>query len=434
MKLKNDSLDALLLKDETYQVILEKMMAKNETWSAMNKAPVIKNLSLQWIKENQAVFLKKIKNALVDPDFEFSTMKKINLMTQEKSREIFISNYADRILMMALQNILATELNKYFPTHLYSFRKGLGPKQAAFDLSNYIKGASLKTGSLYFIGRDVSSYGDSINHKIMDETIDSFPTLKNSHLLKSLIKKSYRCEYFENDSPKIAMCLMKGIPSGAPLVPVLENIYLKRLDEELGNIKNAFYARYGDDFILLTDDEKTAKSAKVMIDEIVASLQLTMSEKKAKNYLMGTGKTCEGFVKRKYFEWIGITFSLDGTYSFKPKHRAQYKKKIRTEIGNFTFHLGNAGLTKDQFIDCVNVGFNELTSLRQTPEVQKLIVLRTNIPNTKTLDKQNREFLVRCISKTLKVSKREAWKIFRKINLHSLEYQRRKLKCNKKIA
>ncbi len=174
-----------------------------------------------------------------------------------------------------------------------------------------------------------------------------------------------------------------------------------------------------------------AKSVITKINQIMAKLKLTISQKKIKNYVLGSARQFTNFQNKEYFEWIGITFYQNGKYSFKPKHKKEYKKKFRQETGNFTHHLSKSGLEAKQIMECLKLGFNEINDLKKIPDVQKLIVLRTHIQNTKNLDKDCREFLVRTMCKTLKITKREAWRLFRSMKLNSLEYQRRKLKCNK---
>jgi retron-type reverse transcriptase len=428
-------LDRALVNKTVFTDILELLMLKHASVKGgLRKSPVIKDLSLEWISDNKGVFLNAIKNSIVKDDFEFSLMKRIDLNTNGKMREIYITNYADRILLMAIQNLISVELKDFHSPHLFSFRKGYGPKKAASILSKFLKAqCEKKIGAkeLFFIGRDVSSYGDSIDHGVMDEILDTIPELSTSTLILPLLKKSYRTEFYSGNDKEVASCLRAGIPSGSPVVPLLENIYLRELDKELGDVADSFYARYGDDFIFLTSNEVVARDAIEKTNQIITKLKLTISQKKIKNYVLGGTKNYQDFQKKDFFEWIGITFYQDGMYSFRPKHKREYKEKFRKETGNFTHHLSKSGLDAKQIAECLNLGFNEINDLKKIPDVQKLIVLRTHIQNTKNLDKDSREFLIRTMCKTLKITKREAWKLFRSMKLHSLEYQRRKLKCNK---
>ena len=109
-------------------------------------------------------------------------------------------------------------------------------------------------------------------------------------------------------------------------MPLLENIYLRELDKELGSVEGAFYARYGDDFIFLTSNEVVARNAIEKINQVISKLKLTISQKKIKNYVLGATKEYRDFQKKDFFEWIGITFYQSGMYSFRPKHKKEFKK------------------------------------------------------------------------------------------------------------
>jgi hypothetical protein len=100
-------------------------------------------------------------------------------------------------------------------------------------------------------------------------------------------------------------------------------------------------------------------------------------------------------------------------------------------MGNFCYYLSQSSLNDGQKNDCLNLGLNELASVGHFSPIQKMIVQRTNIDNTKKLDEKSRKQLVLLLCKNLKIRKKEAWKIVKKMKLHSLEYQRRKMKCNR---
>ncbi len=158
-------LDRALVKKSTYEDILEQLILKHSSVKGgLKKSPVIKELSLEWILEHRDLFLNAIKNSIIIDDFEFSLMKRIELNTNGKIREIYITNYADRILLMAIQNLISWELRDFHSPNLFSFRKGYGPKKASLMLSKFLKG--LKDKEIFFVGRDVSSYGDSIDHRV----------------------------------------------------------------------------------------------------------------------------------------------------------------------------------------------------------------------------------------------------------------------------
>ncbi len=425
-------LDSRLMANDAFDEAIKKLVDKQrDLKDGLYRSPVVRDLNLNWILQNRHELTVKIQKCILSEDFEFSLLKKIKLQTNEKIREIFISNYADRILLMTLQNIVSETTEKSHCEHLFSFRKGHGPASAAKKLSYFLKSQDSKKGPMYFLGRDITSYGDHIVHEKMDAILDETVELNENPLILKLLKKSYRVEYFNENEKDIRASLIKGIPSGSPIVPILENLYLRELDKKLMSLNNSFYARYGDDFIFLSPSKEMVRQAEAIIETTMNHLGLSISEKKRKNIVLGIKRDEERFKSKDFFEWIGMTFYQNGTFSFKPKHQKQFKQKTREEIGNFTFYLSRSGMTTNEIRQCLAQANNDLTNISHSPEVQKIIVLRTHIPNTKKLDRASRDFLLRSLCKALKITKKEAWKIIRQIKLNSLEYQRRKLKCNR---
>ena len=430
MKKFTHPLEKKLLDARNFEKSLKRINEKKtQGKNAKDRGPVIKNLSLSWINENKPSLLKTIIQSIQKDNFDYSLLKLIKLQTNEKVRDIYLSNYADRMILMSLQDIIAEAIDDFHHANLFSFRKKMGPKVAAQRLSAFLK-SKAESENIFFLGRDVTSYGDSIDHQVMDKVIDDVPQLEGAQLVKTLLKKSYRCEFYLGDNPECSARMIRGIPSGSPVVPLLENLYLASLDKKLSSLPNSFYARYGDDFIFLTTDEKTALVAMELINKEITHLRVSISERKIKNYVLGNKINNKAFKQVKYFEWIGITFYQNGQYSFRPKHKKQYQQRLRTEAGNTIYHISKSALSREQAVECINIGFQYFNNLSELPEVQKMIVLRTHIQNTKNLDKASREFLVRTIAKNFKIRKKEAWKLFRKMKLHSLEYHRRRLKCN----
>lgn len=119
----------------------------------------------------------------------------------------------------------------------------------------------------YVMGRDIKGYYDSIQFDIITGIIKTY--VKNPVLL-TLVRKAlpqtetrggFFYDYFE-----------KGIPMGSPLSPLLGAIALIPLDKALSQVKGAFYARYRDDWVVLTKS-KTALRKVVKITHCYVSIK-----------------------------------------------------------------------------------------------------------------------------------------------------------------
>jgi hypothetical protein len=72
----------------------------------------------------------------------------------------------------------------------------------------------------------------------------------------------------------------KGIPKGSPLSPLLGAIALIPLDKAIGRIKDVFYARYMDDWVVLTKSKTALRKVIKITHEIINTLNLQLHSSK----------------------------------------------------------------------------------------------------------------------------------------------------------
>lgn len=78
------------------------------------------------------------------------------------------------------------------------------------------------------------------------------------------------------DGTKICS-LTKGIPQGSAVSPMLANLYLDELDEELLS-RGVKLIRYADDFVILSKTQEKAASSAALTEAVLKKMELALDE------------------------------------------------------------------------------------------------------------------------------------------------------------
>ena len=209
-----------------------------------------------------------------------------------------------------------------------------------------------------------------------------------------------------------------GIPTGSPLTPFFENVYLMSLDQWFESIcaEKHFYARYGDDFVFASLDQNWIDEASLKSDSILLELGLTVAEHK-KLTLKYTDKI-------QSVSWLGSSFKKNGLVASRHKHSDQVYSNFKKYFSNLFQRLA-----KDQMLSdikpIIQTALDQYFSHRDNPALGKILSHHNDPITTKMLDKNTKFLIVHWTAKYFKVGKRPAWQFLRTLNIPSLNYQRR---------
>lgn len=133
---------------------------------------------------------------------------------------------------------------------------------------------------IYCLQCDISKYFDSIDHKILLSIIKrKIADSKTLRLIEEIINSGHSKKVFEN----LFDFRVKGIPIGNLTSQLFANIYLNELDQFVKHrLREKFYIRYMDDFLILSYDKKKLRQIKEEIRKFLREkLKLELHPKKA---------------------------------------------------------------------------------------------------------------------------------------------------------
>ncbi len=200
-----------------------------------------------------------------------------------KQRPLGVPCIKDRVVQMAAVLVLEPIFEADLPEEQYGYRRG----RSAHDAIRAIHGW-LNRGHREVVDCDLSGYFDSIPHH---ELMQSVARRISDGAMLALIKSWLQMAVVEDNGrggqhrTTVAKDSGKGTPQGAPISPLLSNLYMRRFVmgwKQLG-WERKLQARvvvYADDFVILC--RQRADEARKRMQAIMTVLKLTVNEQKTR--------------------------------------------------------------------------------------------------------------------------------------------------------
>jgi RNA-directed DNA polymerase len=269
-----------------------------------------------------------------------------------KLRRLGIPTVRDRVVQAALKQVLEPIFEADFESVSYGFRPNRRAHDAIAEIHFY--------GTLGYrqvLDADIEACFDSIDHTaLMDRVRRRVTDKRVLALVKAFLKAGVMTETGVPENTET------GTPQGGILSPLLANIALTALDEQLmapwkpggamstqmrrktrrrKDLPNWRLVRYADDFVVLVrGDRHHVEGLRDQVAEVLAPLGLRLSQAKTRTVHMREGFDFLGFHikwmrKRGTGKWFVYTFIADKPVrEFKRKIRALTHRRSQVAFGD----------------------------------------------------------------------------------------------------
>jgi len=273
--------------------------------------------------------VKRLIGDVKSGKFVFSPSKKIVKKTKPtKIRDIYLSNWDDKIIETWLNDSLNILLDKWFSDNSYAYRtSGFGLDSVQHKIAR-----AFNTNRFY-AKRDIRNYFYSIDHEFMLSMLEELVD-QNDYLFE-LLRQKIEFEYVFRGQTNTASV---GIPFGSAIACTLSNIFLTALDKEMDSF-GVHYFRYADDILIMGSNPDNVSNAVAHFDHRISRLKLQLKESYTQNMSF---EECSGFDKITKFKYLGLEYLHDGTVRLSVEKQRKIMNLFKREVKSKNTEINKA--------------------------------------------------------------------------------------------
>jgi len=195
--------------------------------------------------------LEKLSRSLKDGSYRPQAIRRVWIPKpgSTEKRPLGIPTVRDRVVQAALRHVLEPIFERDFAEQSYGFRPQRGCQDALRRVDQL-----LTAGHSWVVDADLKSYFDTIPHrKLMEGVGEKVSDGRVLELVEAYLTQKVM-ETAKSWTPE------EGTPQGAVISPLLSNLYLDPLDQQMAQ-GGSQMVRYADDFVILCRSQQEAVAA-----------------------------------------------------------------------------------------------------------------------------------------------------------------------------
>ena len=296
-----------------HEELMEQMVTEanaTEAWRAVKRnagSPGIDGMTTKELAAHIRAHWEAIRKKLVAGTYVPTPVKRKEIDKPTGGvRLLGIPTVQDRWIQQMLLQVLQPIFDPTFSEHSYGFRPNRSAHDAVRAAQRYVQ-----EGKDWVVDMDITKFFDHVNHDILMARIGK--SIRDKRVLK-LIGRYLRAGAMIEG---VVVQSEEGTPQGGPLSPLLANIYLHALDQELEK-RGLDFCRYADDCNIYVGSQRAAERVLESISQWVRKhlrLEVNMSKSAA-------GRPWE----RKF---LGFRINPGGKIEAAPQSVERFRNKVR---------------------------------------------------------------------------------------------------------
>ena len=207
------------------------------------------------------------------------------------TRTLLVPTVADRVLQTAVARHLSRSFEEEFLECSYGYRPGRSVDRAIARIRK-----CRELGYLYVVDGDIHAFFDRVDHDLLLQRLGE---RQPGETLMDLVRQWVRgCIWDGSHLHR----LLRGVPQGSPISPLLANFFLEDFDRELEKSGRKLI-RYADDFVILAKTQEEAGKSLAESEKLLAEAHLELNLEKSRIVDFAHG-----------FRFLGALFQGEGIW------------------------------------------------------------------------------------------------------------------------
>ena len=262
-------------------------------------APGADGITIDELRNYIATHKDKMIQSLLDGSYRPQAVRLVEIPKPDGGvRQLGIPTAVDRLVQQAILQVLQPIFEKGFSDSSFGFRPKRSAHQAVKKAQEHVR-----EGHRVVVDMDLEKFFDRVNHDIL---MAKLAVRINDKRLLKIIRSFLKAGIMRGG---VGIERIEGMPQGGPLSPLLSNILLDELDQELERRGHKF-CRYADDCNIYVKSQRAG-------ERVLESLK----------HFLGEKLRLKGKVTSRQF--LGFRLLSNGKISLSNKSKERVKDGIR---------------------------------------------------------------------------------------------------------
>ena len=256
----------------TMQEVCKRLTYALENVASNKGAPGPDRQSIEQVQEHWSELEPVLRAALFKGTYEPGNIRRVWIpKANGGQRGLGIPNVVDRVVQEAVRMVLEPLYEPTFHEASHGFRSGRSCQTAIKMAYEYVD-----EGFDWVVDLDLEKFFDQVNHQRL---MARLAQRVDNHALLMLIGKMLKANVVLPDG--VVVSTDEGVPQGGPLSPLLSNIVLDELDQELARRGHRF-VRYADDSNIYVRSERAGQRVMTSVTAFIEKrLRLKVNAEKS---------------------------------------------------------------------------------------------------------------------------------------------------------